>query len=50
MHSYEVTPEENLPVTVSYSGPATGAPEDITVNIAVADVAPITSYNTEQKN
>jgi hypothetical protein len=49
VHSYEVTPEENLPVTVSYSGPATGAPEDITVNIAAADVAPITSYNTEQK-
>ena len=49
VHSYEVTPEENLPVTVSYSGPATGAPEDITVNIAVASVAPITSYNTEQK-
>lgn len=46
--SYEVTAEETLPVTVSYSGPATGAPEDITVNVAVGDGTPIASYNTEQ--
>ncbi len=46
--SYEVTAEETLPVTVSYSGPATGAPEDITVNVAVGDGTPIASYNTAQ--
>lgn len=49
VHSYEITAEETLPVTVSYSGPATGAPEDITVNVAVGGDAPIATYNAEQK-
>lgn len=48
VHSYEVTPEETLPITVSYSGPATGAPQDITVNVAVGDGTPVATYNTEQ--
>ncbi|WP_026897490.1 DUF1735 domain-containing protein [Daejeonella oryzae] len=49
VHSYEIVPEVTLPVSVSYSGPEAVAPEDITVNIAVADNSPIDLYNEEQE-
>jgi hypothetical protein len=48
VHSYEIVPEVTLPVSVSYSGPEAVAPQDITVNIAVADAAPVDAYNEEQ--
>lgn len=38
---------QSVPVSVNYSGPADGAPEDITVNIGMADASVITQYNTE---
>lgn len=50
VHSYPITKAPTpLTVTVSYSGPETGAPEDIKVKVALGDVASITKYNTEQK-
>ena len=48
-HAYELGPEVTLPVSVSYSGPEAVAPNDITVNIGVANDEPITTYNTDQK-
>ncbi|TCC94026.1 DUF1735 domain-containing protein [Pedobacter frigiditerrae] len=42
-----VTTPTEVPVTVSYSGPADGAPEDITVSVGLGDAATITQYNTE---
>ena len=48
VHSYEIVPEVTLPVSVSYSGPEAVAPQDITVDIVVADNAPIDLYNEEQ--
>ena len=44
--SFDLAPEANYPVTVSYSG-AHVAPEDITVTLGV-DNAAITQYNKEQ--
>lgn len=41
------TPQQ-IPVTVNYSGPASGAPEDIVVTIAVGNTSVLTQYNTEQ--
>ncbi|QPH38143.1 DUF1735 domain-containing protein [Pedobacter endophyticus] len=46
--SYEVVPEVSTTVTVSYSGPETEAPEDITVNLALAPSSVIEEYNTKQ--
>lgn len=37
-----------IPLEVSYSGPADGAPEDIVVNLAVGGQAIIDQYNNEQ--
>ncbi|RYF10423.1 MAG: DUF1735 domain-containing protein, partial [Flavobacteriales bacterium] len=37
-----------IPLEVSYSGPADGAPEDIVVNLAVGGQAIIDQYNEEQ--
>ncbi|MFC4211880.1 DUF1735 domain-containing protein [Pedobacter lithocola] len=48
VQSYAVVPEVNRTITVSYSGPQSEAPEDITVNIAVAPNSVITEYNTNQ--
>lgn len=48
VHSFEISTGVSMSVTVSYSGPATGAPENITVNIAADGLAPITAYNAEQ--
>jgi hypothetical protein len=44
--SFDLAPEADYPVTVSYSG-AQFAPQDITVTLGV-DTAAITQYNTEQ--
>lgn len=44
--SFDLAPENNYPVTVSYSG-AQVAPEDITVTLGI-DTAAITQYNKEQ--
>jgi hypothetical protein len=50
VHSYPITATPTpLTVTVSYSGPASGAPEDIKVKVSLGDLASITKYNTEQK-
>lgn len=46
--SYDLAPEVTVPVTVSYSGPESGAPEDITVNIAAGDSALVKAYNEDQ--
>ncbi len=46
--SFDLAPEVTVPVTVSYSGPETGAPEDITVNIGPGDAAEVDAYNEEQ--
>jgi hypothetical protein len=43
-----LTTPQVIPVSVNYSGPATGAPEDIVVTIAVGNTSFITQYNTEQ--
>ncbi|MCX2573674.1 DUF1735 domain-containing protein [Pedobacter sandarakinus] len=48
LFSYEVTPEETIPVSVSYSGPEPVAPQDITVNLAIGDNTNVTAYNSEQ--
>lgn len=49
VHSYPISATPTtLTVTVNYSGPASGAPEDIKVKVALGDVASITKYNTEQ--
>ncbi|TCC90084.1 DUF1735 domain-containing protein [Pedobacter frigiditerrae] len=37
-----------VPLTVSYSGPADGAPEDITINMGLGTQTMINNYNTEQ--
>lgn len=50
IHSYPITSTPTaLTVSVNYSGPASGAPEDINVKVSLGDVASITKYNTEQK-
>ena len=50
IHSYPISATPTtLKVTVNYSGPASGAPEDINVKVALGDVASITKYNLEQK-
>lgn len=48
VQSYAVVPEVTKTITVSYSGPETEAPVDITVNIAIAPASVITAYNTNQ--
>ena len=48
VQSYDVVPEVTKTITVSYSGPETEAPEDITVNIALAPTSVITEYNDNQ--
>jgi Domain of unknown function (DUF1735) len=45
--AFDVAPENDFPITVSYSG-ANVAPEDITVTLGI-DAAALTQYNTEQK-
>lgn len=50
VHSYPISATPTtLTVTVNYSGPASGAPEDINVKVALGDVSSINQYNTEQK-
>lgn len=46
--SYPLGQKATQTMTISYSGPETAAPEDITVNFAVADASVITKYNDEQ--
>ncbi|WP_316770737.1 DUF1735 domain-containing protein [Pedobacter frigiditerrae] len=47
--SYPILPTATtIPITVSYSGPADEAPQDITVNLGVGTQAVIDQYNTEQ--
>jgi len=45
--AFELAPEKDYPITVSYSG-AQVAPTDITVNIGI-DTAAVTQYNKEQE-
>jgi hypothetical protein len=47
-HSYNIGPDVTLPVSVSYSGPENVAPQDITVNIAVAGDDVVKLYNDNQ--
>lgn len=47
--SYALGANVNLPITVSYSGPETGAPEDITVNFAAGTQAQVDAYNDDQE-
>lgn len=47
--SYPIlTTMQVIPIEVSYSGPAEGAPEDIVVNLALGGQAIIDQYNEEQ--
>lgn len=46
--SYDLNPTVTVPITLSYSGPETGAPQDITVNFGVGTAADVAAYNTEQ--
>lgn len=47
--SYPILPTATtIPITVSYSGPADEAPQDITVNLGLGAQAVIDQYNTEQ--
>lgn len=47
--SYPIlTTQQVIPIEVSYSGPAEGAPEDIVVNLALGGQAIIDQYNEEQ--
>lgn len=43
--SYEIVPEVTKTITVSYSGPVSEAPEDITVSLALAPESVIKEYN-----
>lgn len=43
-----VTTNTDILVAVNYAGAEDGAPQDITVNIGLGDLATITQYNTEQ--
>ena len=47
--SYALGADVTLPITVSYSGPESGAPEDITVNVAVGTQAEVDTYNDDQE-
>lgn len=44
----DLEPEVELPVTLSYSGPEATAPEDIVIQIGVADEQVIKDYNKDQ--
>jgi hypothetical protein len=46
--SYDLNPTVTVPITLSYSGPESGAPQDITVNFGVGTEADVTAYNTDQ--
>jgi len=48
IHSYEIAPEVTLPVVISYSGPESAAPTDITVNVVVGAPSTLAAYNKEQ--
>ncbi|MEJ5962251.1 DUF1735 domain-containing protein [Pedobacter immunditicola] len=48
IHSYEIVPEVSLPVVISYSGPESAAPADITVNVVVGAPSTLEAYNKEQ--
>ncbi len=43
-----VTTNTDIPVSVAYVGAEDAAPQDITVNVGLGDLATITQYNTEQ--
>lgn len=43
-----VTGNTDIPVSINYAGAEDGAPQDITVNFGLGDLATITQYNTEQ--
>lgn len=46
--AYPIVPTNTvIPVTVSYSGPEAGAPQDITVTVGLGDLATLTQYNDE---
>lgn len=46
--TFDAVQEMSLPITVSYSGPESGAPEDITVNVGLGSSAKIAEYNEDQ--
>lgn len=47
--SYDISPEATLPITISYSGPESGAPEDITVNFDAGSDTEVKAYNEDQE-
>lgn len=44
-----VTTDQSVPVTISYSGPEAGAPQDITVSFSLVNQSLLDTYNTENK-
>lgn len=47
--AYPIVPTTtDIPVTVNYAGAEDAAPQDITVNVGLGDIATIAQYNTEQ--
>jgi len=46
--AYDIIPTATIPVSISYSGPESGAPEDIVVNFAVGTEEEVETYNEDQ--
>lgn len=46
--AFDLAPEATLPITISYSGPEAGAPEDIVVNFDAGTQAEVDAYNENQ--
>ena len=47
--AFDLAPEATLPITISYSGPEAGAPEDIVVNFDAGTQAEVEAYNENQE-
>jgi hypothetical protein len=47
--AYDIVPSATIPITISYSGPATGAPQDITVNFVAGTQTEVDQYNEDQE-
>ncbi len=47
--AFDLAPEATLPITISYSGPESGAPEDIVVNFDAGTQAEVDAYNEDQE-
>jgi hypothetical protein len=46
--AFDLAPQATLPITISYSGPESGAPEDIVVNFDAGTAAEVDAYNKNQ--